>query len=67
MLRSLTRHIRFRVITETDLPLLTNEQALFRVGRKERHLPAGEIFEVNNKRVHSVTNGGSTDRIHLIF
>ena len=31
------------------------------------HLPAGEIFEVNNKRVHSVTNGGSTDRIHLIF
>ena len=54
-------------IHKIHVPLLTNEQALFRVGRKEMHLPAGEIFEVNNKRVHSVTNGGSTDRIHLIF
>ena len=54
-------------IHKIHVPLLTNAQVLFRVGRKEKHLPAGEIFEVNNKRVHSVTNGGSTDRIHLIF
>ena len=54
-------------IHKIHVPLLTNERVLFRVGRKEMHLPAGEIYEVNNKRIHAVTNGGSTDRIHLIF
>ena len=54
-------------IHKIHVPLITNDKALFRVGRKERHLPAGEIVEVNNKRIHGVTNGGTTDRIHLIF
>jgi len=27
----------------------------------------GEIYEVNNKRVHAVRNDGEQDRIHLIF
>ena len=54
-------------IHKIHVPLITNDKALFRVGRKEMHLPAGEIFEVNNKRVHAVKNGGTTDRIHLIF
>ena len=54
-------------IHKIHVPLITNDKVLFRVGRKETHLPAGEIFEVNNKRVHAVKNGGTTDRIHLIF
>ena len=54
-------------IHKIHVPLITNDQVLFRVGRKEMHLPAGEIYEVNNKRVHAVSNRGTTDRIHLIF
>lgn len=54
-------------IHKIHVPLITNEKALFRVGRKEIHLPVGEIFEVNNKRNHAVRNNGTTDRIHLIF
>ena len=54
-------------IHKIHVPLITNEAVTFHVGRKQMHLPAGEIFEVNNKRVHAVRNGGATDRIHLIF
>ena len=54
-------------VHKIHVPLITNDKALFRVGRKEMHLPAGEIYEVNNKRIHAVKNGGTTDRIHLIF
>ncbi len=54
-------------VHKIHVPLTTNENAVFRVGRKQMHLPAGEMFEVNNKRVHAVSNDGATDRIHLIF
>ena len=54
-------------IHKIHVPLITNDKALFRVGQREMHLPAGQIFEVNNKRIHAVKNDGTTDRIHLIF
>ena len=54
-------------VHKIHVPLITNDKALFRVGSREMHLPAGEIHEVNNKRIHAVSNGGATDRIHLIF
>ncbi len=54
-------------IHKIHVPLITNDRVAFCVGRKEMHLPAGQIFEVNNKRVHAVRNEGATDRIHLIF
>lgn len=54
-------------IHKIHVPLITNDKTLFRVGRQAMHMPAGEIIEVNNKRVHAVSNEGETDRIHLIF
>ncbi len=54
-------------VHKIHVPLITNEKAVFHVGRQAMHMPAGEIYEVNNKRVHAVRNDGATDRIHLIF
>jgi hypothetical protein len=54
-------------IHKIHVPLITNSETIFQVGRQAKHLPVGEIFEVNNKRTHSVKNDGKTDRIHLIF
>ena len=54
-------------IHKIHVPLTTNDQTVFHVGTKAMHIPVGEIFEVNNKRVHAVSNNGATDRIHLIF
>lgn len=49
------------------IPLTTNEQVVFYVEPNYHHLPVGQAFELNNSGVHSVKNGGETDRIHLIF
>lgn len=48
------------------LPIVTNERVLFAVAGDIRHLPAGELWEINNRRPHAVRNGGA-DRIHAIL
>ncbi len=54
-------------IHKIHVPLVTNKKAIFNVGRQARHLPSGEVIEVNNKRMHSVRNDGDQDRVHFIF
>ncbi len=54
-------------IHKIHVPLITNPETIFHVGNQSKHLPAGEIFEVNNKRVHAVENNGDQDRVHFIF
>ena len=49
------------------IPIVTNDDVLFTVGEKTVNMGAGELWEINNKKVHSVVNNGDTDRIHLIF
>lgn len=49
------------------LPIITNHGCTFTVGTETKHLPAGQMWEINNTGMpHSVNNGGDTDRIHLI-
>ena len=54
-------------IHKIHVPLITNSGTMFHVGDQVRHLPAGEVYEVNNKRNHAVENHGDLDRIHFIF
>ncbi len=49
------------------VPLITNEQVHFYVGKERRHLKAGEIVEINNRRLHYVANQSEEDRVHLIL
>ena len=49
------------------IPLLTNDEVAFTVGKTDYHFPEGEAIEVNNMGIHAVANRGETDRIHLIF
>lgn len=49
------------------VPLLTNVAVTFTVGDETVHMPEGEIYEINNRRLHSVSNLGSEDRVHLIM
>jgi hypothetical protein len=49
------------------VPLSTNPDVKFFVGRTPHHFPVGEAVEVNNLGPHAVRNDGSTNRIHLIF
>lgn len=49
------------------VPIETNDAVTFFIDGVGHHLPVGEAAEVNNMAVHSVTNAGATDRVHLIF
>lgn len=49
------------------LGIKTNDQCFFTVGSETIHIPPGEAWAIDNVgKYHSVRNGGSTDRIHLI-
>lgn len=49
------------------LPVTTNTKAYFFLDKERHHFETGKAYEVNNGMRHSVVNGGSTDRVHLIF
>jgi hypothetical protein len=49
------------------VPIVSNDQVLFRVEGAQYVMPEGEAVEVNNMGTHAVDNRGDTDRIHLIF
>jgi hypothetical protein len=49
------------------IPIVTNEDVLFNVNGEVIHMKAGEMYEINNRRNHSVFNKGSEGRVHLIL
>lgn len=49
------------------VPLQTNDNVIFTVGGEHVVMSENNLYEINNKRPHSVANNGDTDRIHLII
>lgn len=49
------------------VPICTNDQTFFFVGKQRHHFEVGKAYEVDNINSHGAINGGNTDRIHLIF
>jgi hypothetical protein len=49
------------------LPIITNDRAILKVGRDELNLRPGRLYYVDFTRLHSVINGGTEPRIHLIL
>ncbi len=53
-------------VKRTHIPLITNENIIFKVGDTTKNLKAGEVWEINNGREHAVNNNSDEYRIHLI-
>jgi hypothetical protein len=51
----------------THIPIITNSKVTFTVNGETKYLKEGEIWEINNSKVHSVDNNSDEDRIHLII
>jgi len=49
------------------IPIITNEKAVFMVKNESVNMCEGCIYEVNNRVIHSASNNGDKERIHLIF
>ena len=49
------------------VPIITNDRVAFTVGGETLNIPEGEIYEINNRRPHSVRNEGDEPRVHLVL
>jgi len=49
------------------VPIITNDHVWITVGGETLNIPDGEIYEINNRRTHSVSNKGDEPRVHLIL
>ena len=48
------------------IPIITNENVKFYIGGEVKNLQEGEIWEVNNRQMHSVVNESDFYRVHII-
>lgn len=49
------------------IPVITSDKTSFNVGDESRNMNEGEIWEINNRHIHSVKNEGEQPRTHLIM
>ena len=49
------------------VPITTNDQTFFFVNKQRYAFEVGKVYEVDNISEHAAINGGTSDRIHLIF
>jgi hypothetical protein len=68
---AITPHIdqilSLQFVHRLHIPVITNNGVQFTINDEVRHLEAGEIWEINNCRCHSVVNAGTVPRVHLIL
>lgn len=59
--KSLEKSVRVHI------PIITNENVLFRVGEVTTNMREGFAYEINNQLQHEVVNMSDYARLHLIF
>ncbi|MEO1246890.1 MAG: aspartyl/asparaginyl beta-hydroxylase domain-containing protein [Pseudomonadota bacterium] len=60
-------HPSFGIGHRIHVPLKTNDQVEFIVDGQRVCMMPLHAYEIDNRRKHSVSNGGDDDRIHLVF
>ena len=60
-------HISFRISHRIHVPLTTSSRVRFMIDGRPYHLEAGQAYEINNQKSHSVMNNSREDRITFIF
>lgn len=56
-----------RMVHRFHIPILTNDNVIFKVGEQSINMKEGECYEVDVSLLHSVWNNGKSPRIHLII
>ena len=54
-------------VRRTHIPITTNPDVEFTIDGETKLLNVGEIWEINNNKLHAVANKGTTDRVHLLI
>lgn len=67
VLRHVDVHYHWRMHTRIHIPVITNDKVIFTCGDQSVHMGAGECWVFDSFRMHSVRNGGTEKRIHLVL
>lgn len=60
-------HYYWRTHWRIHIPVITNPEVTFKCGGESVHMEAGECWVFDSFRGHTVRNGGSEQRIHLVL
>jgi hypothetical protein len=60
-------HPSFALGHRIHVPIQTNPRVRFIIDGRPCPMQIGNAYEINNQKMHSVTNKGTTDRINFIF
>jgi len=55
------------IVRRFHIPIITNKNVYFQVGDEVKNMKAGECWEINNSKPHSVKNEGVENRVHLLI
>ena len=55
------------IVRRFHIPIITNKNVYFQVGDEVKNMKAGECWEINNSKLHSVKNEGVENRVHLMI
>ena len=53
-------------IKRHHIPIVTNDEVWFYVDGEKKNLKTGEIWEIDNTKLHKVENLSNKDRVHVI-
>lgn len=54
------------LVKRHHIPIITNDEVWFYVDGIKKNLKTGEIWEIDNTKLHKVENSSNNDRVHLI-
>ena len=61
------KHPSFHIGHRIHVPVTTNRRVRFMIDGRPHQFEVGKAYEINNQKMHSVSNKGSEDRITFIF
>lgn len=57
----------FAVHHRVHIPIVTTNNIIFTIDGVDKHLKIGEMWEIDNTKMHGVNNPSDIDRVHLII
>lgn len=55
------------IVRRFHIPIITNDNVWFKIEDEVKNMKAGECWEINNSKLHSVKNEGVENRVHLMI
>jgi hypothetical protein len=49
------------------IPIITNQDVFYTVNNEKINMQEGDCWEINNRKIHSVSNDSNEDRVHLLI